>query len=45
MLPYYFKCRESTESKNPKAVKTIKGRKMKPDENKQDEAFFQHDMA
>ena len=28
MLPYCFKCRKNTESKNPKAVKTKNGRIM-----------------
>ena len=28
MLPYYLKCRKSTESKNPKVVRTKNGRIM-----------------
>ena len=28
MLPYCFKCRKNTESKNPKVVKTRNGRIM-----------------
>ena len=28
MLPYCLKCRKNTESKNPKVVKTYKGRIM-----------------